>query len=467
MISEAKVKYILGLLGRKRSSVTVPSLTATSPTEDSQFTDIDSNSDSDTSLLYEEIPSPTRIKEVLIKMIKLSSFNPTLPVIADDYSSNTTELQGSTEIQILQEYQNVGHLSFRSRVHLHYILSSFERKLPSGYAVLEATHPWMVFWLLNAYNLIVDKLNDKPAVELINEKIKTCIVNKGLGGIAGGKNQVGHVAATYAAVLTMVSTKNYSLLKEIKDNLYTWFVLLKREDGSFEMHRNGESDTRSTYCVLVVSSLLNILSPELTQGVEKWLNKSQTYEGGFAGVAETEAHGGYSFCAFACYFLLYTDKSQFSGINLNALIRWSVLRQSQVEGSLSGRTNKLVDACYSFWIGGLFPLIEVVTTGKSIFDRDGLYNYILRCAQAETGGFRDKPGKLVDFYHTNYTLCGLSICERMYDVTLKPNGKELTLAYRFQERESENDAKHTHPVHPVFGIPINLVQLCYDEFYED
>jgi hypothetical protein len=29
------------------------------------------------------------------------------------------------------------------------------------------------------------------------------------------------------------------------------------------------------------------------------------------------------------------------------------------EGGFQGRTNKLVDSCYSFWQGGIFPLIDM------------------------------------------------------------------------------------------------------------
>jgi protein farnesyltransferase subunit beta len=29
-----------------------------------------------------------------------------------------------------------------------------------------------------------------------------------------------------------------------------------------------------------------------------------------------------------------------------------------MEGGFNGRTNKLVDGCYSFWQGGLFPLLQ-------------------------------------------------------------------------------------------------------------
>lgn len=30
----------------------------------------------------------------------------------------------------------------------------------------------------------------------------------------------------------------------------------------------------------------------------------------------------------------------------------------RLEGGFSGRTNKLVDCCYSFWLGAMFPLID-------------------------------------------------------------------------------------------------------------
>jgi protein farnesyltransferase subunit beta len=35
-----------------------------------------------------------------------------------------------------------------------------------------------------------------------------------------------------------------------------------------------------------------------------------------------------------------------------------VHRQMRFEGGFQGRTNKLVDGCYSFWQGGLFPLVN-------------------------------------------------------------------------------------------------------------
>ena len=77
------------------------------------------------------------------------------------------------------------------------------------------------------------------------------------------------------------------------------------------------------------------------------------------------------------------------------LISWLCERQQAPLGGLAGRSNKLVDGCYSHWIGGCFALVEAAIrdhfTGN-IWDRDALTRYILCCAQSERGGLRDKPG---------------------------------------------------------------------------
>ena len=45
------------------------------------------------------------------------------------------------------------------------------------------------------------------------------------------------------------------------------------------MHDDGEVDTRGTYTVLAVARLLNMLTPELVNGVAEYLISCQTYEG--------------------------------------------------------------------------------------------------------------------------------------------------------------------------------------------
>mmetsp|Transcript_51191 Transcript_51191/g.164400 ORF Transcript_51191/g.164400 Transcript_51191/m.164400 type:complete len:164 (-) Transcript_51191:98-589(-) len=92
-----------------------------------------------------------------------------------------------------------------------------------------------------------------------------------------------------------------------------------------------------------------------------------------------------------------------------------------LEGGFSGRTNKLVDSCYSFWQGAVFPLLheafrqegqDVALPSKHLwFSPRPLQTYVFLACQHEKGGLRDKPGKSADFYHTCYSLSGISVSQ--------------------------------------------------------
>ena len=49
-------------------------------------------------------------------------------------------------------------------------------------------------------------------------------------------------------------------------------------------------------------------------------------------------------------------------VDVRRLLRWLVHMQgSEIElGGFKGRTNKLVDGCYSWWVGGAFALLEAL-----------------------------------------------------------------------------------------------------------
>eukprot|EP00730_Choanoeca_flexa_P006897 TRINITY_DN12245_c12_g1_i7.p1 TRINITY_DN12245_c12_g1~~TRINITY_DN12245_c12_g1_i7.p1 ORF type:complete len:123 (+),score=10.55 TRINITY_DN12245_c12_g1_i7:165-533(+) len=83
----------------------------------------------------------------------------------------------------------------------------------------------------------------------------------------------------------------------------------------------------------------------------------QTHEGGISAVPGMEAHGGYAFCGLAALVLL-EGSEQF---DVDALAWWAVHRQMQFEGGFQGRTNKLVDGCYSFWVGLTVPCASFIS----------------------------------------------------------------------------------------------------------
>jgi len=234
------------------------------------------------------------------------------------------------------------------------------------------------------------------------------------GGFGGGPDQISHLAPTYAAInaLIMCGTEYaYNIIN--REKMLEFLLDVKQENGGFIMHKGGESDLRGSYCAMSVASVLNILTSELVKGVGEYIARCQTFEGGVGAEPGNEAHGGYTFCAISA--LLIINKTYL--INQKRLLEWCIQRQMNYEGGFQGRTNKLVDACYSFWQGGLFPLIHTFIQYQNedeerwLFRQKSLQEYILLCCQDENGGIIDKPGKNRDYYHTCYGLSGLSIAQ--------------------------------------------------------
>lgn len=172
--------------------------------------------------------------------------------------------------------------------------------------------------------------------------------------------------------------------------MYSWFLSLKQPDGSFLVSHDGEVDVRGTYCLLCVASLLNLLTPELVEGVPAFLASCQTYEGGFASASQPffspdgtllksprpplgEAHGGYTFCAVAAWIILrpftrLIPVEDRPSLNSRTLRRWLTQMQGSSSdlGGFRGRTNKLVDGCYAWWVGGCFGLLDYLDVGDDL-----------------------------------------------------------------------------------------------------
>ncbi|MQL88389.1 hypothetical protein Taro_020945, partial [Colocasia esculenta] len=196
---------------------------------------------------------------------------------------------------------------------------------------------------------------------------------------------------------------------------------------------------------------------------------------------------------------------------------WVTFRQG-VECGFQGRTNKLVDGCYSFWQGGVLALVQrilsivdkqvkssihehgketvestcstssshfsggesdvdehpceaVETYSKNmegqlsdigfhflkresgwgpLFHSIALQQYILLCCQVLDGGFRDKPGKHRDHYHSCYCLSGLALCQYSWtkDANIPPTTTVLGPYSNLLE-----------PIHPLYGVVL-------DKYYE-
>lgn len=346
----------------------------------------------------------------------------------------------------------------------HIEFSLFHKnQLSSGYAALDSGLPWFSYWVLNIFDIFGIKeysMSDEFKSHFITYMKFLIHSNGGIMGYSYGESQL---IASYAGILSIISIdskeaydlvdrkkmKNFLLDMKNKSNNFNFkdkyfiengiistvdsnndntlydingnFLMKKRGDkiqkyevqheGSFQVHYNGESDLRAVYCALIIAYILNIMDEDLTKGIAENISKCQTFEGGLGPEPFAEAHGGYNFCGIASLILL----NKLDSINMNKQIKWLVNRQMTIEGGFNGRTNKLVDSCYSFWQASVFNMLVEKDTIYShdkelLYDQLSLQAYILFACQQNEGGIVDKPGKKPDLFHTNYagTALGLS-----------------------------------------------------------
>ncbi|UJR36687.1 hypothetical protein I4U23_029404 [Adineta vaga] len=306
--------------------------------------------------------------------------------------------------------------------HVTYLLKSLQH-LPTNQQALDASRPWLVYWITQSLYLLDEQLAD-PLINDISDFLNRC--QHPDGGFTGGPGQIAHLAPTYAAVNALCLLRNERAYKVInRKKLSAWLKTIRDPiNGSFSLHLDGESDIRATYCAASVATLCQLEDRnELFANTAEWVASCQTYEGGFGACPGAEAHGGYSFCGYATLILLDRE----SICDRESLLRWTVNRQMTFEGGFQGRTNKLVDGCYSFWVGALLPLIQTIQrrqpiksnqavseqSDEQLFNTIAAQEYVLLCSQAnQVGGFTDRPkpnGRGSDLYHTCYCLSGLSL----------------------------------------------------------
>ncbi|KAK7408913.1 CAAX farnesyltransferase (FTase) subunit beta [Neonectria punicea] len=343
-------------------------------------------------------------------------------------------------------------------------------KLPAAFTPADPSRPWFFYWCLAALTLLGEDVS--PYRQRLIDTVRP--MQDALGGFAGGFGQTPHLATTYATVLSLALVGGDDAYDVVdRRAMWRWLCSLKQPDGGFQMALGGEEDVRGAYCAAVIISLLNIpldLSPDS-------LACSAGHTGLFTGLAEYYAP----------------------------------------EGGFSGRTNKLVDGCYSHWVGGCWPLIEAALNGPrgapadsgdhplpnamdSLFSRDGLTRYILSCCQDQSkrGGMRDKPSKYghppppihpsihfvaqvgvltqsrpfrySDAYHTCYVLSGLSSAQHKWDlVTARAHesimaGDSWTVSPYMEGEQIFDEEDRVSTMHPVYVIPQHKVDEVQSYF---
>lgn len=304
------------------------------------------------------------------------------------------------------------------KAHVEYLQAALNKEYGTEYLGFDVIRPWMCFWTAHSLEILEAPFDMNAFVTTISSYQNVT------GGFGGKSGIASHLACTYAslATLCMLDDPNaYSLINT--SALKEFLLMMKRPDGTFHLYEEGEYDVRGIYCALVSAYLTDTLDEHVASGCMERIWKCQTWEGGFGSHPKCEAHGGYTFCAVAVLSILeclYPRELVWSGVDVAKLVEYCVSLQCERSGGFAGRTNKLVDGCYSFWLAGTLQILDsfVTTTGKVNFRQEALKKFILNVCQTNNntsdnsdarGGLRDKPGKKPDLYHTCYCLSGLAL----------------------------------------------------------
>jgi len=438
-----------------------------------------------------------------------------LNLFHDEFETTTSEARKKTEEECLPfltgngaslkdyDLNTYGLPRLRRKQHSEF-LRALISPLPAPYQAVDASRPWLFYWALCGLSSLGEDVSSyrRRLIETVRP------LQNSTGGFGGGHGQYSHGACSYATVLALACVGGLEVVD--RKAMWNWLGTVKQADGGFRMAEGAEEDIRGAYCAMTIITLLNLpleLPPtasarrgglaKFTDRLGEWIGRCQTFEGGISAAPNNEVHGAYAFCGLACLSVMGAPHESLPKyLDLHALASHLSSMQTQPEGGFAGRTNKLVDACYSHWVGGCWALIEAAlcppaastiagapqVKKNTLWNREALIRYLLACCQqpGKKGGMRDKPSTRPDGYHTCYSLAGLSAAQNHY--WYDPEGKtedektgRLLAAFKWTHGRANSEelkAWKTEKsdvvefVHPVFVIPFAAVEKARVDFQE-
>lgn len=163
----------------------------------------------------------------------------------------TARQQRDLETRIASIYRDLADLDAEGRVHrIHPEALNLQRdrharyaaagagRLPSGFASLDASRPWICYWVLHSLALLGAPLPEGITKDDVIAFLGACQAEG--GGYGGGPGQIAHLAPTYAAVcalLTLGGEEAYSSIdRAAAGSFLRRMVVPPERGGGFTMH---------------------------------------------------------------------------------------------------------------------------------------------------------------------------------------------------------------------------------------
>lgn len=279
--------------------------------------------------------------------------------------------------------------------HADYILSYTKKKEDYEYTMTEHFRMSGMYWGLTAMDILgqLDKMSRSEVIQFIHQ-----CQDAESGGFSASLGHDPHMLFTLSAVQILVmleATEEISV-----EGVVRYVSGLQNSDGSFSGDKWGEVDTRFSFCAVACLSLLKRLDALNLDKAVEFVMHCQNVDGGFGTRPGSESHAGQIYCCLG----LLSITGQLHQVN-GDLLGWWLCERQLPSGGLNGRPEKLPDVCYSWWV-----LASLTMLGRLHWINDTKMRlFIMATQDPETGGFTDRPGDMVDLYHTLFGLAGLSL----------------------------------------------------------
>jgi prenyltransferase beta subunit len=256
---------------------------------------------------------------------------------------------------------------------------------------------WVLLWLFNIHDLLYRNANT-IIIKKINSFFKNFCLDKRIFSTCSITEP--SLLIIYPLILFACINKDEKFSKGEIRFVYIFLRKLQFKDNFFRSSFLGEIDPRNSYCAFIISSLLNIMTNELA-GLYFFFDKnSKILDDCFSLEKSREGHGAISFCFLSTGLFYYNYRSICYATFSNS--DWLAERQQFYNNQFQGRTSKLTDSCYFYWIGAISVAFSFPFSQK-------IFNLFRMNRESYSSGYSDKPGNLPDLYHTSYSLLGLCL----------------------------------------------------------
>ncbi|KAE9974113.1 hypothetical protein BLS_003263 [Venturia inaequalis] len=289
--------------------------------------------------------------------------------------------------------------------HIQYIQTLDKRKDEYEYWLTEHLRLNGLYWGLTALHLL-GRPDALPREEVLDFVVKCLHEN---GGFGAAPEHDAHMLYTVSGVQILATLDGFDHLEQKvpggKKKIGEFIASLQdRQTGTFHGDEYGEPDTRFLYGALNALSLLQLIDLVDVPLAVEYIQRCANADGGYGTSPGAESHSGQIFTCLAALSIA----GRMDTVNSDKLGAWLSERQiteGPGKGGLNGRPEKKEDVCYSWWVLTSLAMLDKVHW----IDGLALQEFILKCQDTEHGGLSDRPGDMVDVFHTHFGICGLSL----------------------------------------------------------